>query len=261
MTKRAQSLIGLGIAAGIMALWLAIHLYGIFAFEIGEGALLLAAALVLAQAWLSTGLFITAHDAMHGALAPAWPRLQERAGIAALLVYAGLDYRMMAPKHFEHHKHVGGAGDPDFHEGDPVRFWPWLTRFFRTYYTHTQIFRITAVALIYLLLGANLLNIVLFWAVPALLALVQLFYFGTYLPHRHVGGAFADRHRARSTALPDWLSLATCFHFGGYHHEHHLYPGEPWWRLPSRGAESRSQAEALGAAKRRETSASVSPNS
>ena len=29
-----------------------------------------------------------------------------------------------------------------------------------------------------------------------------------------------------------WLaSLLTCFHFG-MHHEHHLSPNTPWWRLP-----------------------------
>ena len=31
-----------------------------------------------------------------------------------------------------------------------------------------------------MLLGASLLNIVMFWAVPAVLALMQLFVFGTY---------------------------------------------------------------------------------
>ncbi|MEG8017066.1 hypothetical protein [Sphingomonas sp. LR55] len=41
------------------------------------------------------------------------------------------------------------------------------------------------VALIYtLLLGAPLGNIVIFWALPALGAVAQLFVFGTWLPHR-----------------------------------------------------------------------------
>ena len=83
------------------------------------------------------------------------------------------------------------------------------------------------------MLGASLLNIVIFWAVPAVLALVQLFVFGTYLPHRHADTPFADDHRARSNKLPLLGSLITCFHFGGYHHEHHLSPGTAWWRLPA----------------------------
>ena len=232
-----QSRVGLGFAALLAAAWLAVHFLGIFAFDLGEDPLWLAVLTVLVQAWLSTGLFIVAHDAMHGSLAPAMPRLQRFAGRAALMIYAGLDYRAMEPKHFEHHKHVGSAGDPDFHAENPHRFWPWLLRFFGSYYTHAQLARITVVACVYLLLGAHLLNIVVFWAVPALAALLQLFFFGTYLPHRHGRGAFADRHNARSTPLPRWLSLVTCFHFGGYHHEHHLYPNTPWWALPGKRAE------------------------
>jgi beta-carotene ketolase (CrtW type) len=91
-----------------------------------------------------------------------------------------------------------------------------------------------------MLLGASVWNILLFFAVPGILSSLQLFYFGTFLPHRHVddGGEaqFADHHRARSSDFGYLLSLLTCFHFG-YHHEHHLQPGTPWWRLP--GARSR----------------------
>ena len=66
------------------------------------------------------------------------------------------------------------------------------------------------------------------------------FLFGTWLPHRADDDApFADRHNARSPAMSDTLSLLTCYHFGGYHHEHHLYPGVPWWRLPA----TRARAE------------------
>jgi hypothetical protein len=41
-------------------------------------------------------------------------------------------------------------------------------------------------------------------------------------------------HNARSSSMPIWLSLLTCYHFG-YHWEHHEYPYVPWcacgWRL------------------------------
>lgn len=84
-----------------------------------------------------------------------------------------------------------------------------------------------------MLLGAPLLNIVAFWAIPACAALFQLFYFGTYLPHRDDGAAFADEHRARSSDFSRLQSLVTCFNFGAYHHEHHRCPGVPWWGLPS----------------------------
>ncbi|HEV2568988.1 fatty acid desaturase [Sphingomonas sp.] len=227
-----QRRIGLTLAAAIMAAWLTVHIGGIFFWrlELGHAPALLA--VILLQAWLSTGLFIIAHDAMHAALAPGQPRLNRGIGTLALAFYAGLSYRQLAPKHALHHRHVGTEGDPDFHAPEPTRALPWFLSFFRSYYTHGQLARITLAAIVYLLLGAGLLNIVIFWAVPALLALWQLFFFGTYLPHRHEQGGFADHHRARSTRLSPWLSLVTCFHFGGYHHEHHLHPATPWWRLP-----------------------------
>ena len=64
-----------------------------------------------------------------------------------------------------------------------------------------------------------------------MLSSLQLFAFGTWLPHRRGEQPFADRHRARSSGFGWLASLLTCFHFG-YHHEHHLWPGVPWWRLP-----------------------------
>ena len=100
------------------------------------------------------------------------------------------------------------------------------------YFAWTQLLVLAAIGAAYMLLGASYWNLVIMWAVPAILSSVQLFYFGTYLTHRH-GTAFADEHLARTNAYPRWLSLLTCFHFG-YHHEHHLYPHEPWWRLPAR---------------------------
>lgn len=229
-----QRVTGLGIAAAIIAAWLAIHVTGIFFWSWRWATVPLALAMVAMQIWLSTGLFIIAHDAMHGTLTPGWPRVNRAVGSACLGLYATLSYRELLPKHAAHHRHSGLAGDPDFHADDPCRLLPWFGRFVRGYYTHSQILRITAVALAYiLLLGARLENIVLFWAVPALLALVQLFVFGTYLPHRHSAEPFADHHRARSSAASPLVSLLTCFHFGGYHREHHLTPGVPWWRLPA----------------------------
>lgn len=232
--RTRQSVTGLAIAAAIVVAWLAIHVAGIFFWQWRWASAPLAVAMIVVQAWLSTGLFIVAHDAMHGALAPGWPRLNRLAGSVCLGLYATLSYRALLPKHGAHHRHAGSADDPDFHAGEPRRLLPWFGRFFRGYYSHGQILRITAVALVYtLLLGARLENIAAFWAVPALVALAQLFVFGTYLPHRHGDEPFADHHQARSLTASPLVSLLTCFHFGGYHHEHHLTPGVPWWRLPT----------------------------
>jgi fatty acid desaturase len=232
---------GLVLAAMIGAAWLAVHIGGIFFWQWTRTTAPLAVIVVLLQAWLSTGLFIIAHDCMHGSLAPDRPSLNTAVGTVCLGAYAGLSYAALLPNHHAHHAAPGTADDPDFHAAAPKRALPWFISFFRNYYTHGQIARITVAAIVYLVLGASLLNIVVFWAVPALLALAQLFVFGTYLPHRHDDQPFADAHNARGSELTPVSSLITCFHFGAYHHEHHLHPGTPWWRLPALRREKLTQ--------------------
>ncbi len=223
---------GLLLAAAIGGAWAVIHIGGIFFWTWTPASAVLAIPVVLTQAWLSTGLFIVAHDCMHGSLAPGRRRVNTVVGALCLTAYAGLSYRGLYPKHHQHHAAPGTAADPDFHAGAPRSAGPWFIRFFLGYYTHGQILRITLAAVAYMLLGASLVNIVVFWAIPALLALMQLFIFGTYLPHRHGDAPFADTHNARGNALSPLASLVTCFHFGTYHHQHHLSPRTPWWRLP-----------------------------
>jgi beta-carotene ketolase (CrtW type) len=224
--------ISLMLAASIGVAWIAIHVGGIFFWQWSAASGVLAVPLVLLQAWLSTGLFIVAHDCMHGSFASGHGARNTIVGTLCLGAYAGLSYRVLYPKHHMHHAAPGTDADPDFNPDAPRDAGSWFLRFFRGYYTHAQIVRITVAALVYMLLGATLLNIVVFWAIPALLALVQLFVFGTYLPHRHEAAPFADAHNARGNESSSLISLATCFHFGTYHHEHHLSPMTPWWRLP-----------------------------
>ena len=232
-TTTGGALVSISLAATIGAAWLAIHVGGIFFWSWKPELIPAAIVLVALQAWLSTGLFIVAHDCMHGSFAPRRPRINKAVGTVSLAAYAALSYRALLPKHMEHHAAPGTETDPDFHPSEPRRPVAWFMGFFRSYYTHGQIARITGAAIVYMLLGASLLNIVIFWAVPAVVALVQLFMFGTYLPHRHTDQEFADGHRARSNARSHMGSLLTCYHFGGYHHEHHLSPATPWWRLPN----------------------------
>ncbi len=228
----------LTIALAIAAAWLTIHIGAIFWWHFTPALLLL----IPVQAWLSTGLFIVAHDAMHGSLAPGRPAANLWAGRIALGLYAALDFDRLRGAHFMHHRHAGTADDPDFSARHPRAFVPWLAGFVGQYYTHMQIVRVTLIALAYMALGAPLWRIVVFWAVPALTAMLQLFYFGTYLPHRHRDDAFADRHRARSNAMGPWAAVTTCFNFGAFHHEHHLFPDTPWWALPQRRERGRASA-------------------
>ena len=227
-----QRRIGLTLAGAIIGAWIALHLFGVFVFRPIGAQWLWALPLVALQTWLCVGLFIVAHDAMHGSLAPGRPSMGRATGRLALLLYAGFWMDRLTPKHFDHHRHVGTAGDPDFHVDAPTRFGPWFAAFMRRYLGLREVVVMTAVSWTYLLLlHVPLGNLLAFWAVPALLSSLQLFVFGTYLPHRHEAAGFADRHNARSNDYGVLLSLLTCFHFG-YHHEHHLYPTVPWWRLP-----------------------------
>ena len=231
MIVRHQAATGLALALAIIGGWLVLHVYGVFFHELDIPGVLIAPLLIGLLCWLNVGMFIIAHDAMHGSLAPGRPEINRSIGRASLLLYAGFWYDRLLPEHIAHHREPGTAGDPDFSVDHPTRFWPWYANFFRHYFGWQQLLVLTAVVILYLAIGASYANILLFWALPAILSSLQLFYFGTYLPHRHADQPFADRHNARSNAYGWFTSLLSCFHFG-YHHEHHRAPHVPWWRLP-----------------------------
>jgi len=229
----AQTAISLALAAAIIGTWLLLHVGAVFFLDLASLPWIGVALLVAMQTWLSVGLFIVAHDAMHGSLAPFRPKLNLFVGRLALALYAGFRFDALKPKHFAHHEHAGTEGDPDFDAAHPQAVLPWFATFIREHFGWREAAMQVAIAAVYVfVLDAALANVALFWAIPAMLSAFQLFYFGTYRPHRHDGRPFADAHRARSENFPDWLSLLTCFHFGN-HHEHHDAPHVPWWRLPS----------------------------
>jgi beta-carotene/zeaxanthin 4-ketolase len=235
MTPTRQSLIGLGLAALIFGIWLAVHLWAMFAYRMDGGNWWLVPLAFALQCWLSVGMFIVAHDAMHGSLSPIMPKLAAAIGAALLFLYAGFGWRRMRDAHFDHHRHAGTAGDPDFNATNPHDFWPWYALFLRRYFGWMSMAWVWAVVLTYwLLLDVPAANIALLYGFPAIASSLQLFYFGTYRPHRREDGSgFADRHQARTNDYGLLASLLSCFHFG-YHHEHHLSPGTPWWALPAR---------------------------
>ncbi len=224
--------IGIILAALVISGWAAVHIYSVFIHDV-SAPLWITIGLIAVQCWLYTGLFIVAHDTMHGSLFPGHARLNAGLGTAILFVYAGFDWRSMRRAHMDHHAFPGSAKDPDFNTANPRNFWPWYAKFFTQYFGIKQLVILLGFTLVYIFVfGAAYVNTIIMWAVPAILSSIQLFYFGTYLTHRH-SAPFADEHNARTNNFPGWLSLLTCFHFG-YHHEHHLYPSEPWWRLPLR---------------------------
>ena len=64
--------------------------------------------------WLSVGIYIVAHDAMHGSLCPANRAAGDMIGALAVWLYAGFTFRRLVPKHHAHHRSPGSADDPDF---------------------------------------------------------------------------------------------------------------------------------------------------
>lgn len=200
--------------------------------------------LVALRTWLCTGVFICAHDAMHGVLAPGRPRLNDALGALCAGLYAAFSFKSLRAAHHLHHASPAQAGDPDWHDGahpGPVR---WFLAFQRRYLRWWQIAVIAVVFNIGQLgFGLRQLDLWLLLGAPALLSSVQLFFFGTYLPHRAEGSAFADAHRARSSGWSPAISLLSCFHFG-YHLAHHRFPFVPWWGLPA--AERHLRAQGLG---------------
>lgn len=240
------TVVGLALATTILGSWIALHIVGVFFWQWTTAGVLLAPIVVGLLTWLYVGLFIVAHDCMHGSLAPGRPWINKAVGYLVLVLYAGFNFRAMLLKHRDHHIHSGTDADPDFHGPNAPGFWAWYLKFFTEYFSWRELAFLSAVVALYLfVLGAELVNLWVFWSLPAILSSLQLFAFGTYLPHREeAADPFADHHRARTNNFSWGWSLMTCFHFG-YHHEHHLQPHVPWWRLPTAHAEWLAQGGTL----------------
>ena len=206
----------------------------LFAFGISAESLSLFNRLLLAVwfTFLYTGLFVTGHDAMHGSVAPASPRLNDAFGRLALLLYGFISYKKLRQAHEYHHQFPASHRDPDFHNGRDMHAALWYLQFMRRYWTLRQWVSIVVVYNgLHRLMGVPEIDLLLFWAIPSLLSSVQLFYFGTYLVHRHLPDTYSTPLCANSTYWPYLISLVTCYHFG-YHREHHAHPEVPWWQLP-----------------------------
>jgi beta-carotene/zeaxanthin 4-ketolase len=231
-TARSDSWKGLLSALIIIVVWLASLIFALSS-ELSRVPVGLIVLMMLWQTFLYTGLFITAHDAMHGAVFPGNKNVNKFFGVLSVSLYALFSYALLLDKHWRHHRFSGTEQDPDFHDGRHKGFWRWYFHFMFTYIGWKQILGMAIVFnVLNHLLGIPTLNLLLFWVTPALLSTLQLFYFGTFLPHRELEEPFTDKHRARSNDYRVLLSFLSCYHFG-YHWEHHAYPYVPWWKLPS----------------------------
>jgi beta-carotene/zeaxanthin 4-ketolase len=217
------------IAIAVMGIW-SISLWNCLQIPLLVLTPILTIGLVCWQTWLCTGLFITAHDAMHGSIHRS-ARLNHAIGQLCLWLYAGFDFSLLSGKHHLHHRYPASDRDPDFHDGMTPHFWSWYGHFVCEHLSWRQLFNLAVILAIYLeICRFPLINLLLFWIFPSLLSSLQLFYFGTFLPHRQPISGYVEPHRALTIDRSPWWSLITCYHFG-YHQEHHESPQIPWWKL------------------------------
>ncbi|KAA3606532.1 MAG: beta-carotene ketolase [Calditrichaeota bacterium] len=221
---------GLFFALIILASWIGSLIFLLnlnlenFTFVISVGILL--------QTFLYTGIFITAHDSMHRTVFPKNLKINNLIGSISLTFYALFSFKSLREKHWEHHRNPVSGNDPDFHDGKNDSFFTWYWKFFTTYISWKQILGMAIIFNIFEhLIKIDFWNLILFWILPSILSTFQLFYFGTFLPHRKLVKPFKDSHNARSNDYSTLWSFLTCYHFG-YHWEHHEFPNIPWWHLP-----------------------------
>lgn len=222
---------GLIVATVILALW-CVSLSCLLYSEVRTTHPLVVLLGVFLQTFLDTGLFITAHEAMHGLVCPQNPKLNYRFGVLVISLYGFFSYKQLLQKHWLHHHYPASINDPDFHNGKDVSLFSWYFHFLKGYW-HWRQFSCSFMLMILLsyIFDLAFINIGLFWALPLGLSSLQLFYFGTFLPHRQPLGGYNNFHRANSLKLPIFWSFLSCYHFG-YHREHHERPDVPWWELP-----------------------------
>jgi beta-carotene/zeaxanthin 4-ketolase len=239
-SKNWDNAIGGIIAIAIISIWIG-SLVVLLPMNLGGinwGWILLG---IFARTFFQTGLFILAHDAMHQSLLPSHPTWNDRIGALSLWLYAMLPYQICRSNHARHHQHPAQIGDPDFHDGTHTNPLQWYLKFMREYLSPQQCALFLTVicgvgSIAIRLYDISPLNLALWWILPLSLSSIQLFIFGTYLPHRHSGD---NTHRARTINYPLCLSFLSCYHFG-YHWEHHEYPRTPWYKIPAIYLKTRS---------------------
>jgi beta-carotene ketolase (CrtW type) len=229
--RNIANFFGIIIATVILSLW-AISLVLLLSHDVQKIQLLWLIPALFWQTFLYTGLFITAHDAMHGVAFPQNIKINHLIGVISVFLYGLFDYKELLKKHWLHHRHPATELDPDYHDQIHKSFLGWYFHFMKNYSNWKQLL---GLALTFCLLAEGLhiakINLVLFWIVPSILSSLQLFYFGTFLTHREPKGGYTNPHRTTSNHLSPFWSFITCYHFG-YHQEHHDHPHLPWWKLP-----------------------------
>ncbi len=186
--------------------------------------------------------FTVLHDALHRSVSRTlW--FNELCGYASAFVLCG-PYAAIRRNHLRHHAHTNDPReDPDFWVAGETwlglalrclimmqrHYWTYLTCLRRRDSAYAQ-----SVATILLILAlhawawraGHLTALLLYWTLPAQLAVAALALTFDYWPHR----PHTARGRFRDTAniLPAWLD--PFFLCQNLHAVHHLFPQLPWYR-------------------------------
>ncbi|MBD2329746.1 fatty acid desaturase [Alkalinema sp. FACHB-956] len=223
---------GVLVASGVLGIW-AISTTVLLSLDWEQIPWSLRGLGFLWQMFLYTGLFVTAHDAMHGSIAPHNRQLNNCIGQVALFCYAMFPFKKMAEMHHLHHAIPARSGDPDYHNGRWSNFFGWYAQFMVNYWSWMRlVLLIGSFHALHQVLQIAEANLTWFWVVPSVASSFQLFFFGTFLPHREPKEGYQNDCHARSTPLSEFWSFITCYHFG-YHEEHHEMPHLAWWQLPT----------------------------
>lgn len=223
---------GIIVALTIIGLWASSLIY-LFTLDLSELHPFWILSLILGQTFLSTGLFITAHDAMHASVFPSNHKINHLIGSVAVTLYGFFSYKELLKKHWLHHAYPASEKDPDFHEPGKENFGAWYLFFMSRYGSwKAMVYWTVTYNFLSQVLHLSHFNLLVFWVIPCILSSLQLFYFGTYLTHKEPAEGYTNPYRTRSNSFSYFLSFLTCYHFG-YHEEHHRYPHIPWWRLPA----------------------------
>lgn len=228
--------VGLLVASAIILLWIS-SLTITLSTDLSQWGAVWVSPAILGRTFIQTGLLIVVHDAIHGSVFPKSCRLNDWVGSLAITLYGFLPYKKLYSNHWKHHRSPGQPGDPDFQDGVHHNFFAWYLKFMTKEYIDAEIrrrlFFCMAIMFISLRFGLHIadLNLFLFWLLPLILSSLQLFFFGTYLPHGSVDIDSQNRHRAVISPYPLIWSFFTCYHFV-YHWEHHEYPDIAWYNLP-----------------------------
>lgn len=95
---------GLLVAAAVMVVWASTLRHALW-LEVGTTGRLHLAVTFVALVQSYTGLFITAHDAMHGLVAPKHAMVNRRMGQLCAGAFAAFSYDLLLVSHRQHHAH------------------------------------------------------------------------------------------------------------------------------------------------------------